>query len=194
MKIDPKSRPVQITVALMIVLPTVYLGLGYVIASQAIAAKPGCYVWEDNHPDSWTSFDDWESFGTGEAAEERVAIRQNFDASPYQMESYENASFPPRGDDQSITLRGWYVEVDPEAPVVILTHGMPSNGNCKPEMLLMQAFLAEGGINSLSFSLRNYGHSDHVSDYIAVGQVEYCLLYTSPSPRDVEESRMPSSA
>ena len=65
------------------------------------------------------------------------------------------------------------VEVDPEAPVVILTHGMPSNGNCKPEMLLMQAFLAEGGINSLSFSLRNYGHSDQVSDYIAVGQVEY---------------------
>ena len=26
------------------------------------------------------------------------------------------------------------------------------------------------------------------------GQLIYCLLYTSPSPRDVEESRMPSSA
>ena len=25
-------------------------------------------------------------------------------------------------------------------------------------------------------------------------QYEHCLLYTSPSPRDVEESRMPSSA
>ena len=25
-------------------------------------------------------------------------------------------------------------------------------------------------------------------------KVRYCLLYTSPSPRDVEESRMPSSA
>ena len=25
-------------------------------------------------------------------------------------------------------------------------------------------------------------------------QVDSCLLYTSPSPRDVEESRMPSSA
>ena len=25
-------------------------------------------------------------------------------------------------------------------------------------------------------------------------QVSFCLLYTSPSPRDVEESRMPSSA
>ena len=27
-----------------------------------------------------------------------------------------------------------------------------------------------------------------------VWDVEGCLLYTSPSPRDVEESRMPSSA
>ena len=26
------------------------------------------------------------------------------------------------------------------------------------------------------------------------GEYEFCLLYTSPSPRDVEESRMPSSA
>ena len=26
------------------------------------------------------------------------------------------------------------------------------------------------------------------------GHVKICLLYTSPSPRDVEESRMPSSA
>ena len=29
---------------------------------------------------------------------------------------------------------------------------------------------------------------------IEVGQIKDCLLYTSPSPRDVEESRMPSSA
>ena len=27
-----------------------------------------------------------------------------------------------------------------------------------------------------------------------VGSDDFCLLYTSPSPRDVEESRMPSSA
>ena len=26
------------------------------------------------------------------------------------------------------------------------------------------------------------------------GMIKGCLLYTSPSPRDVEESRMPSSA
>ena len=29
---------------------------------------------------------------------------------------------------------------------------------------------------------------------VGVGQRVVCLLYTSPSPRDVEESRMPSSA
>ena len=29
---------------------------------------------------------------------------------------------------------------------------------------------------------------------VVEGQVTVCLLYTSPSPRDVEESRMPSSA
>ena len=28
----------------------------------------------------------------------------------------------------------------------------------------------------------------------ALAQFSVCLLYTSPSPRDVEESRMPSSA
>ena len=30
--------------------------------------------------------------------------------------------------------------------------------------------------------------------YLDKGKVNSCLLYTSPSPRDVEESRMPSSA
>ena len=29
---------------------------------------------------------------------------------------------------------------------------------------------------------------------VEVGLADDCLLYTSPSPRDVEESRMPSSA
>ena len=35
---------------------------------------------------------------------------------------------------------------------------------------------------------------DLVRERIAVPQADPCLLYTSPSPRDVEESRMPSSA
>ena len=32
------------------------------------------------------------------------------------------------------------------------------------------------------------------ADLIDLDNPNYCLLYTSPSPRDVEESRMPSSA
>ena len=42
---------------------------------------------------------------------------------------------------------------------------------------------------------------DEVQDYMKCdfkrepgNTVRHCLLYTSPSPRDVEESRMPSSA
>ena len=30
--------------------------------------------------------------------------------------------------------------------------------------------------------------------HLATALNQFCLLYTSPSPRDVEESRMPSSA
>ena len=37
---------------------------------------------------------------------------------------------------------------------------------------------------------------DHISiiSFLKPGIIKICLLYTSPSPRDVEESRMPSSA
>ena len=49
------------------------------------------------------------------------------------------------------------------------------------------------------FNTRAYGPGQHgqtktskPSDYGI--QLQACLLYTSPSPRDVEESRMPSSA
>ena len=38
-----------------------------------------------------------------------------------------------------------------------------------------------------------YGPQDYKT-WIATPTAGTCLLYTSPSPRDVEESRMPSSA
>ena len=34
----------------------------------------------------------------------------------------------------------------------------------------------------------------HLVVYLEANNIHICLLYTSPSPRDVEESRMPSSA
>ena len=36
--------------------------------------------------------------------------------------------------------------------------------------------------------------NDPVSEKVAPGRVKICLLYTSPSPRDLSTSRMPSSA
>ena len=42
-----------------------------------------------------------------------------------------------------------------------------------------------GSIFLLSIFFQNNGY---------IGGWKFCLLYTSPSPRDVEESRMPSSA
>ena len=38
------------------------------------------------------------------------------------------------------------------------------------------------------------GDGDHYSCMVESAAFLGCLLYTSPSPRDVEESRMPSSA
>ena len=42
--------------------------------------------------------------------------------------------------------------------------------------------------------LRKYKEKLLLSLHKELNQAENCLLYTSPSPRDVEESRMPSSA
>ena len=46
-------------------------------------------------------------------------------------------------------------------------------------------------------SVSGWYFSHPESKYFGVGKIgmdQVCLLYTSPSPRDVEESRMPSSA
>ena len=49
--------------------------------------------------------------------------------------------------------------------------------------------------NRTTFPLRKEGITSKYMGYdVFVSYAKYCLLYTSPSPRDVEESRMPSSA
>ena len=42
--------------------------------------------------------------------------------------------------------------------------------------------------------LTSFGESKQISAAIQAGALGYCLLYTSPSPRDRTRSRMPSSA
>ena len=41
---------------------------------------------------------------------------------------------------------------------------------------------------AVTFKVESHNHPSYIEPY------QGCLLYTSPSPRDVEESRMPSSA
>ena len=47
---------------------------------------------------------------------------------------------------------------------------------------------------NLAAALTSDGHKTGLLDLDIYGPSLPCLLYTSPSPRDVEESRMPSSA
>ena len=51
-------------------------------------------------------------------------------------------------------------------------------------------------ISAMAVSSATLGQDDEqLEEVVVVGsQIKGCLLYTSPSPRDVEESRMPSSA
>ena len=53
---------------------------------------------------------------------------------------------------------------------------------------------AEIGLFGLFFGLGFVFAVDNGCDCVFVDDDKGCLLYTSPSPRDVEESRMPSSA
>ena len=49
-------------------------------------------------------------------------------------------------------------------------------------------YLAENKVNILDIS------QTIVQEYFTMMMIVDCLLYTSPSPRDTERSRMPSSA
>lgn len=167
-----RQKIMALSLIFIFILSSAYVGIGYAVASASLSVNPGCGIWENNTPDNWNTHDDWQSFEPYNDSLERITIRRDYDVSDLQIETYENVSFIPRGNSE-ITLKGWYVEIDPDAPVVILTHGMPINGKCKPEMLLMQAYLSKGNINTLSFDLRNYGESDVVDDYFSVGQIEY---------------------
>jgi dipeptidyl aminopeptidase/acylaminoacyl peptidase len=98
----------------------------------------------------------------------------SFDTQPYQMPAYEEVSFPSRGTD--IMLKGWYIETDPAAPVVLLTHGgggeIPGSKRA-PSILIPAGILARNGFNVLVYDLRNYGDSGRDNGRSAVGNKEF---------------------
>ena len=100
---------IGIGVALLLILPTIWFGLGHIIAKQALTTPHGCGIWDSNTPTNWTSNDDWESFEPWPDADNRISIRKDFDVESWQFESYENVSFKSRDD---VNIAGWYSEVD----------------------------------------------------------------------------------
>ena len=178
------------TAVVLLLVPTIWFGLGHVIAMQALTSPHGCGIWESNTPTNWTVDDDWESFEPWPDSENRISIRKDFDASPWQFDSYENISFSSR---DGLHIAAWYSEVDESAPVVILVHGGYLNGKCKPEVLLTASYLADGGINTLMIDLRNHGASENVSDYMYLGQKEY-LDVLGAYDWLLEEKSYPSSS
>ena len=161
---------IGVGVALLVILPSIWFGLGYIIAKQALTTPHGCGMWESNTPTNWTSDDDWATFEPWPDADNRISIRKDFNVEPWQFESYDNVSFKSR---DGVNIAGWYSEVNESAPVVIIVHGGYLNGKCKPEVILTSSYLADGGINTLMIDLRNHGNSENVSDYMYLGQKEY---------------------
>ena len=167
---DRKRLFLSISVVLVLLLPTIWFGLGHVIAKQALTVPHGCGLWESNTPTNWTVDDDWESFEPWADSEQRISMRKDFNATPWQFDSYEIINFTSR---DGINLEGWYVEVNSSSPVVIFVHGGYENGKCKPEILLSASYLSKNNINVFMIDLRNHGHSEVVSDYFYLGQKEY---------------------
>ena len=167
---ERKRLFLSISVALVLLLPTIWFGLGHIIAKQALTVPHGCGLWESNTPTNWTVDDDWESFEPWADSDQRISMRKNFNATPWQFESYETINFTSR---DGINLEGWYVEVNSSSPVVIFVHGGYENGKCKPEILLSSSYLAKNNLNVFMIDLRNHGHSEVVSDYFYLGQKEY---------------------
>ena len=80
------------------------------------------------------------------------------------------------------------------APFIVFLHGFMSDLEGKKP----NAFLKFAKKNKLSFLALEYsGHGKSSGKFINGNITKWsndCLLYTSPSPRDSDSSRMPSSA
>ena len=79
-----------------------------------------------------------------------------------------------------------------EGPLVIFCHGWPESWYSYRHQL---PAVAQAGYKAVAYDVRGYGESDKPYEIEAYTMKNMtCLLYTSPSPRDRQKSRMPSSA
>ena len=94
----------------------------------------------------------------------------------------------------SVSLKQWATIVT----LSTLTLGLTACGNQKQQSTVTNSDGSVTTIDNKDVQLLNVSYDisrDFYKDYNPLFVKHYnCLLYTSPSPRDVEESRMPSSA
>ena len=80
------------------------------------------------------------------------------------------------------------------APVLLIAHGLYGSG--RNWGVIAKRLSDERTV--ITVDMRNHGQSawqdSHTYADLAADLAEVCLLYTSPSPRDLSTSRMPSSA
>ncbi len=142
-------------VAIVLLLLLADLGGGYVVYNQ-LSEVPAMNP--DNAGNTPSHFQVTYAGDTG------------FDTRPYEIASYEEVSFPSL--QSNLTLRGWYIEVDPSAPAVIVTHGLGASKR-DPNVLVPAGMLAHHGFNVLLYDLRNHGNSDSDNGRTSVGSKEY---------------------
>jgi len=94
----------------------------------------------------------------------------SFDVSPYFVPNYETVHFLSR--QRGINLASWYIPGEPNAPVIILTHGINSC-KCNPRVLTVAGMLHRNGFNVLIYDMREHGESDIEDGRAAIGNEEY---------------------
>lgn len=143
--------------ALALLLISGYMGIGYFLYDTLADIDGRCGNHRLNRPDLFTDVRDyWEDY--------------DFDPEPYYMPVYEEVTFDSRED--GITISGWYVEQELNAPTVIVVHGL---GSCKFSVtaLAPAGMLARNGFNVLLIDVRDAGDSSWEDGRSAIGNEEY---------------------
>ena len=99
----------------------------------------------------------------------------------------------PVDDNQLENLE--YIKPDPDSPEVKYAHARrQALGGYLPSRPNTDEKLEIPALDSFSKLLESSGDREFSSTMAFVRMLSTCLLYTSPSPRDLSTSRMPSSA
>ena len=104
--------------------------------------------------------------------------------------------------NEGISITNWLNELGIDA--FMLKHRLPNNydGPCKQAVASSDAFRAielirdnseKWNIDPNNVGVIGFSAGGHLASTIST-KGKFCLLYTSPSPRDLSTSRMPSSA